>query len=426
MPEAQPRWGVLHTLWWLKELRRRYGCEDKGISVCYEWSYRPSGRQFLSEREQANYYVRDCLLALSYGAPQVNPGAIDDVGSSYYYLPYGSTGLCHRAPGLNPKPAFVAFATLTLMLDRARYVGHLAMNSPSLYGLMFEKDTREKVYALWAVRGPRAVTLGLSRCAEAALTDGMGNPTRLKGEKVKVTLSESPMYLTGVGEVTEVVPEGVPRRVEPTDEGWPIDSFESMDDWRLRDEPREDLEANNFDIPRRRGQFAVGVDKDKSVRGSSFRVALSDRQQGPDVCPYYAVLEKVRKVELPGQPRRISLQVYGNSSWGEIIFKLRDAKGQCWTSIGPRAWNTGDARGDAAINYDGWRRIALDLPGQYEYENYRWPAKYIWKCDGDGVVHWPLTFEELIITLRKAVVYVNDMMPVANRTIYVDELRAHQ
>ncbi len=75
---------------------------------------------------------------------------------------------------------------------------------------------------------------------------------------------------------------------------------------------------------------------------------------------------------------------------------------------------------------DRWRRIGLSLPGQYEYENYHWPSNSIWKHDGDGIVAWPLTFERLIVILRKAVVQVNEMVPVENRTIRLDELRVHQ
>ncbi|MCM8815140.1 MAG: hypothetical protein NC937_02675 [Candidatus Omnitrophica bacterium] len=44
-----------------------------------------------------------------------------DNSSSYYFSGYGPVGLCHKPPELNPKISYVAYGTMTHILDRARF-----------------------------------------------------------------------------------------------------------------------------------------------------------------------------------------------------------------------------------------------------------------------------------------------------------------
>src|SRR5262249_41704863 len=121
----------------------------------------------------------------------------------YYYSNWGATGFCRSKPELNVKPAFVAFATLTRVLDGARFVGALPLGSPSLYGLEFDLPDGQKALALWTLRGRRPVTLRLSPGDGWRQIDDQANETALKAsdKRVSVTLTPSPLYLVGKGTV---------------------------------------------------------------------------------------------------------------------------------------------------------------------------------------------------------------------------------
>ena len=108
----------------LNESTKHYGYDDKRVSVSYEWTYHSTSPGNNSEHTASDLNIRDCLLALAYGVPQVNPALIHDVGNAYYFSKWGASGLCRRPPELNPKPGYVSFATMTLMLDQAEFLRH--------------------------------------------------------------------------------------------------------------------------------------------------------------------------------------------------------------------------------------------------------------------------------------------------------------
>lgn len=105
-----------NTIWIFRQVLDAYGYKDKPIDACYEWMCRATNPGNLSEDDQADYDVRDGLLALAWGFKHIGPGEICDVGNSYYYSNWGAGGFCHAKPEINPKPAYVAFATMTWML----------------------------------------------------------------------------------------------------------------------------------------------------------------------------------------------------------------------------------------------------------------------------------------------------------------------
>ncbi len=131
------------------------------------------------------------------------------------------------------------------------------------------------------------------------------------------------------------------------------------------------------------------------------------------------------------------------------MFEFEDAKGQRWISIGAQeptdvnpwidngipkdllakfpnpginAWNTDDNWGFSRINFDGWRYLAMPLPGNYPGERYHWPANSQWRWDKDGVVHYPLTFKKLIVELPAKTLHVKTFAAVGRPEIYLKDL----
>src|SRR5690606_23302720 len=78
IPEASPN-GTQGSLFWMQQYDKMYGY-NKPVTTSFEWRYRGTSPGYLSELEQAQYYTRDVLKALAFGADSINPGLIYDVG----------------------------------------------------------------------------------------------------------------------------------------------------------------------------------------------------------------------------------------------------------------------------------------------------------------------------------------------------------
>ena len=112
---------------------------------------------------------------------------------------------------------------------------------------------------------------------------------------------------------------------------------------------------------------------------------------------------------MPGTPTEVGMWVNGNSSWGRVRFELQNASGQVWRS------------GAATIDFDGWRYLAVRLPGQYGG-----PKNRHWPRDKDGVAHYPPKVTKLIIELPAKTLHVKTFAPAPRPEIYLKDLTAGQ
>ncbi|MFN0166277.1 MAG: hypothetical protein ACKV22_07580, partial [Bryobacteraceae bacterium] len=389
-PERPPDTDTVNGLYLLHELKRKYGYTDLD-TILVESLYHGTGPGYLSERDQANYYVRDHLLGLAYGVKLFGMSAmLADVADDYYRTTWGSVGLCHRAPEANPKESYVAYSTMTSVLDRARYAGYLDTGSTSVYALRFQAKEGGNLYAFWTVRGERDVELHLT--AQATLIDAMHNERSLPDGRLVV--GESPVYVRTSGEVARVT-IGRPRLSEKPPAGAVLlDSLADTSRWTPREERSDLLETVNPRYPRRPGQFewTAAKDAEKGAAG----VITAKPVPGSPLVPMYGILESPRGVRIEGQPKRLGLWVKGNSSWGRITFELADAKGERWTFAG----GSEDSYGRSFINFDGWRWMEIDLCGHFR-NDYPWPLHGNWTSrNGDGLVDFPVTVTKLIVEMR--------------------------
>src|SRR6516225_11012980 len=176
-PEAQPPDFVAFnaSIWMDRQLLDAYGYKDKPVTLCYESCYTTSmpGK----EQEQADYYVRHALRALAWEIPEIKIGQICDQGNGFYFSIYGPIGLCHSRPELNVKPAFVALATLTRVLDGAKFARDVPLGSPALYGLEFTRPDGTQAHAFWTLRGKRSVRLLMDKPGPWTLINDQGIET---------------------------------------------------------------------------------------------------------------------------------------------------------------------------------------------------------------------------------------------------------
>ena len=428
MPERQPEVAGFGSLWWMKEMARHYGYGDVGLAVSFEWMYHSTNPGNLHPRTAAAYNVRDGLLALAYGVPHVNPALAYDVGNAYHFSNWGASGLAHRPPELNPKPGYVTYATLTAQLDRARFSRKLETGSTSLFALEFTRPEGDRVYALWTLRGQREVRLSVNGTGPATVTDGMGNSVQapVADGEVVVVVDDSPRYVSGV-EVAAVKAGGWRYTAAPGPGAVLVDELDDPGAWRVSARRDTAFENYTWDVVRRPGRLTWSAVRDPE-RGAVTQVALDGPQGGPDVAAWYNYCELDEEVPLPGTPRRIGLWVYGNSSWSRIVFVLEDAEGEEWAHLGAalrgRAdWNTNDTESTSFVNFDGWRYMGIDLPGEYPVERYQWPRKCNWRSTGgDGLVDHPLRLKGFYVQLREKLVYVDEMVPAASRHLLLDDL----
>ena len=429
MPERQPEVAGFSSMWWLREMARYYGYTDKGVTASYEWTYHSTNPGNNSERAASDYNIRDCLLALAYGSPQVNPALIHDVGNAYYYSNWGASGLCRRPPELNPKPGYVSFATMTLMLDRATFSENVPTGSTSVFALKFRRPDDSKITALWTIRGERDVTLSLSEDAAMTITDAMGNQEARQSRdgKVSLTINSTPRYVSGSDVTTVSCGEA---RYHPglAPDSPLLTALDSLDAWDIVTARDEEYENHIWDQIQRPGRLRWET-VDDADRGEVMQVSLDGDQAGPPTASWYNRLHAHNPIQLPGQPKRLGMWVHGNSNWARIAFELVDAEGEAWVNIGAAAddgladWNTNDTESTTFVNFDGWRQLSVELPGHYGSGDYHWPRNCNWRHrGGNGRVDYPLKLTGIVVELRENLVYIDELVEATSRSLMFSDL----
>lgn len=455
-PETQPPDIVANNagLWMDRQLLDAYGYADKPVYQCYEITYPGTNPGNLSYQTQADYFVRHILHSMAWRIPRIRMGCIVDTGNSYYFSNWGSSGFFTARPRIEPKPAAVAVATLSAVLDGATYEGFIETGSESAYLLRFRKKDGSFVLPHWVVRGTRNFQVKLEGNIPPALRlisgNGAASEVKVSDGLATFGVTPTPGYLELPAGVTVAdVSLGKPEHLaKPAGTVSELDPLSRLEGWEVVKKRNPTLEAYNPMTPRRMGNFSFEPVEKFEGEGPALRVTPHPLKTGKASMPMVMELRHLKGIELPGKPSEIGLRVNGNSAWGRVIFELEDASGQKWTSIGAKAaehsswmadwlpeeaqadykpgeiadWNTDDQWGLSRINFDGWRYVGFPLPGQYPGEGYHWPANSQWKWSGDGVVHYPLRLTKVIVELPEKTLYLDRYAPAKRPEIYLRDL----
>ncbi len=448
-PEAPPDNVSLITIWVFKQILDKYGYAEKPLDICYEWMCRSTAPGNLSEKQQANYYTRDILLALAWQMKHINPGSICDVGNSYYYSNWGAAGLLHRHPELNPKPSFVAYATLTLILDGTEFKKIHNTGSLSTFVLEFFKKPSAHIYACWSVKQKRNIQMRFPNPVTTTLIDWQARESVLNGSNSAISfdVDASPCYLIATSQLTSILLSN--HSLLPSNTSFIISSMTNLNDWLIENQRNFELETYNFDVPRRKGDFEFAITSFTSEAVSALKILPIFPTDGIAFQPTYALLNITKSVAIPTNHSQLEIYAYGNSGWGRIIFEMEDAIGQRWISLGAAMdgnptrwmadwlptnelmkgtflniadWNANDSEALSYITFDGWGKISFPLPGQYPGEQYHFPRNCYWKYDKDGIAHYPLKFKKLIIEMREKIVYGTNFIAPTNQWILLKNL----
>jgi len=441
MPERQPRAVEAGQMIFLLDAMRKYGYEDVPVYGT-EHMYYPGCPGSLTQREQADYYVRSHVVHFAMGMDRLSAVAmVFSTAGDYGRCHYGSAGLLEVAPegggDGNPRESYVAYATMTRVLDGAVFKKWYPTGSFSAFCMAFSRPWGlPDVVTAWTLRGRRDARLLLKDDAETRLTDAMGNSrvVRSEGKVLTVPLTTSPVWIEGVkADAVLKVELGAPDHSDkaPAPDAKVVEDFEGELAWKAEEKPYEAFATNNFDQPRFHCPMTSALIESRDGRGKAMEIAMPKPEHERRLAPWYAVFVPQRRIELPGKPTKLGMWVKGNSGWGRIIFELTDAKGERWTFCGPKdEWNSDDIHSWSSVNHDGWRYMEMELPTSHP-NLMRGPAQPWWKNEGapggrnaDAIVDYPLTITRMIVEQRTHLWYLDRIVPGPEARIAIDDITA--
>ncbi len=384
--------GGLQSAWFLRETARKMGYADVPVTACTEWIGRMTEK--LGLQKQAEWKVRDGLLALAYGFDTISFAGINDASSGYYYSIWANGGLCYRYPTMAPKPAYAAVATLTQVLDRAKYQRLVPTGSTVLYVMEFRKDN-DWVYAIWTPRGEREVLLEFPESAPRELTDLYGRTGALEGKSPSLTASTSVQYLTSKNRIVsaQAGAANFPNDKPPEKPGQviPLESLEAVN--IVSDKGSENASKSRpGNLPHLvEGDFVMRVIEDP-VMGKCLEIELKPTEKLRWPMEHeYVTLQLRTPVAITA--KNAGVWIKGNGSWGEVDIRKTASSGPWWSNSDMAVrWP-----GDATMNFDGWNFISF-------------PAK-------EGVKDSPNNVLGLTITMPRQTIYGTEMAVVENQKI---------
>lgn len=401
-PEKLSPWTTA-GIWLMGETARKFGY-DVPMSGCFEFTYR--AERDLGPQRLAEWYTRDMLFGLANRFPTISPAEIEDVGNSYYDTLWGASGLCQRRPLHYPKPAYVALATLTKVLDSVQLVRQMDTGSSSAYALEFERG-HERLYALWTPRGQCEMQLEFNADVDVMSVSfyGQSAPLKTNGKRLIVTASPAVSYL--ISPVAAQRATAGRRSFDPPPVGVQVvDALDDVARWRL-----DPAEQPITEPTRQPGTFELRQVND-AEQGACLELELKHKGAVPAVVGEYTALRLKEPAAIPGRPHSVGMWVRGDSSWGRVFWEIVDAKGERWRSSG--GYDGGDWANQSFLDFDGWCFMTFPLTNDSPL-NHIEPARGIgqWQHqDGDGQLDYPLKLTGLYIETHRQSLNLTKMAPV--------------
>ena len=143
--------------------------------------------------------------------------------------------------------------------------------------------------------------------------------------------------------------------------------------------------------------------------------------------PFYTTLLPDKPIAISGKASHLGLWVRAASDWGRVVYCLRDAKDERWVSVGKKGeWNVDDVHCWSAFNFDGWRYLRFEMPGNQPWDCYRDAGTSFWGYygQGDGIVDLPLTIEKIIVERRTHVIQVDELKLANPEDVLLGDLYA--
>ena len=361
----QPSDSVGNVMWWAKAVCEHFGHKNVPLHHA-ETHYYSTGMGLcrMAERDQAGYYVRAYTLGFAYDSVYGMSGAMVDSSNTYIYSIWGTSGYCNIGPECSPKLSYVAYATMTQLLDGAKYDGKLDAGTTSVYALRFKQPDGAPLYAIWNLRGSRKVTARLAGEGEPVVVNAVNRPleVRRRGDDLLLTVSDMPLYVRGV-EIEAIEPgQNLPIELP---ERKLLSSLEGLDDWQVDTEPDPMVEkpGNWMGMPYIAGNFELSYREGLAPPETGGKGAMTFTQEPlPDkhglLWRYILLTAKPGKeIAIPKGTTRLGVWVHGNSTWAKVKFGVVNAEGNRWLLPDDKQRRTTLMHD----NFDGWRFLQTEL-----------------------------------------------------------------
>jgi hypothetical protein len=415
----------------------------------------------LTMEEEADHGVRSHLVLAAYNVTRQLCGTTPFCPAGAWGEQHYGGGMIRCLPLLNPKVYYSATATLTRQLNRMNYVKAIPTGSASVFCQQYKHyKTGERLYVFWTLRGKRPVEVEVGEqrsevrgqrsdgqqsasrpepMGPIELYDAMDNLTtlELRRGKAAFTIGTSPCYVWGLPDTVKIVlgephhsdaqPGPVAVRLgNPGDGSWQLSDARDNDyetahlDW-IKKFPAP-MSAQSTPAPAKAGDRALAVHLEKP-------------EQERKVMPFYTTLVPSRPILIPGKASHLGLWVRAASDWGRVVYCLRDAQGERWISVGKKGeYNVDDTHCWSAFNFDGWRYLKFEMPGNQPWDCYRDAGTSYWGYYGeggpstgsgqDGIVNLPLTLEKIIVERRTHVIKLDELIPADPADVLLGDLYA--
>jgi hypothetical protein len=390
-------------IWLMGETARKFHCNFP-LTACFEFTYR--AERDLGAQRLAEWYARDMLIGLAYRFPTISPASIEDVGNAYYDTMWGASGLCQRTPLHYPKPAYVALATLTKVLDSVKLVQQMPTGSSSAHALEFKRGN-DHVYALWTPRGQGEMELEFPTDTAVAQVEFFGRQHSLKpnGKRLILTATGAVTYIISPTAVTKITAgkRAFPNHQPPAGTQV-ISHMDDLAQWQVV--PNDQTIATPL---RRPGTFELRQVND-SDKGTCLELELKREGEVPAVVGEYTALRLKKPVPIAGKPHTVGVWVKGDSSWGRIFWEIEDARGGRWCSS--KDLDGGDWSNQSAIDFDGWCFVTFPLTKESRARHIE-PGAGIgqWQGKTDGL-QYPLKLVGLYVQTHRRSLDLTQMKPV--------------
>ena len=168
----------------LKSIMRKHGIGDRDIYIT-EMGYRTP---VVTERQQAQFMVRAYMYAWSEGIRLLTWHMLWD------YTPKGDPGMAILRHDHTPRPAYAAYATMTRLLERAKFTGPVEGLSATQRGFRFEKRGK-LIRVLWDTKAGSNLILNHDQPVEIINLVGGSSTVKPADGMLKVPLSLDPIYV---------------------------------------------------------------------------------------------------------------------------------------------------------------------------------------------------------------------------------------
>lgn len=394
------------------------------FSGTFEFTYRTT-RDLGAER-QAQFYARDALISHANQLSVITPGILFDVSNSYYNTLWGASGLLERGPFGYPKRSYVAYATLTKVLDQTSAPRQVSTGSTTVYAVEYNRSDQKFATSLWAARGFADYNIEFEKETPVRVVDMYGRfrDVQTKAGRVTVNAGESPSYVVADAKIKSIT---LSNRTFPEDQmraklaevAAPFDDINrvSLDTSNDLDDPNlKELQEYTFHMPiRQAGKFELRQVND-AEKGNALELQL-DTSNNPNISKYITEYTTVRLKEpmpIKGTPAAIGVWVKGNSNHGKVIFEIEDAQGEIWRSLGTSGWGVDvlDWPGQLSVDFDGWSFVSFPLRETSLFtDRSPGPVSDQWvSSGGDKEIQYPIKARAITVGMNRKPLNLTDFV----------------